>query len=161
MFDNLRFSRAIEETSVSISRSRPTGILRLTDPARARSITRNETICCTEKGVRWTELQRQTMTREHPRAATLAAFTAVHALATRLAALHAQVKALEAAPKAMQHGGVWREGSTFERNDVVTCDGSVYICKQQTTAKPGSPDDEGRSWSMMLRCARDGRDARL
>jgi hypothetical protein len=84
---------------------------------------------------------------------------AAEPLAARIKALEAKIATLEAQPKAMQWCGVWRDGgATFEKNDVVTCDGSVWICKQQTTAKPGT--DDGQSWQMMLRRARDGRDAR-
>lgn len=100
----------------------------------------------------------ETLTREQPRAATVAMYTAVHALAVHLAVLRARIVTLEALPRALAYQGVWREGATFEKHDVVTSDGSVWICLRPTTAKPGT--DDGQSWHMMLRRARDGRDRR-
>jgi hypothetical protein len=60
--------------------------------------------------------------------------------------LSAQIKALEARPKAMNYAGVWREDITYEKNDCVTHTASWRVCRETTrTAKPGESGSESRA----------------
>lgn len=49
---------------------------------------------------------------------------------------------------------VWREGE-YERGDVVTWGGSIFIAQRKPTGKPGDPDS---GWKLAVKHGRDGRD---
>jgi integrin beta 3 len=49
---------------------------------------------------------------------------------------------------------VWREGE-YERGDVVTWGGSIFIAQRKPTGKPGDPDS---GWRLAVKHGRDGKD---
>jgi hypothetical protein len=50
--------------------------------------------------------------------------------------------------------GVWREGATHAKGDVVTWGGGLWIAQKGATTKPGEGDD----WRLAVRRGRDGKD---
>lgn len=55
------------------------------------------------------------------------------------------------------HRGVWREGTRYERGDVVTWAGSMWTAKDATTAKPGETAEASRAWQLSVKAGRDGK----
>lgn len=51
--------------------------------------------------------------------------------------------------------GFYRDGSTYERGDLATWNGSVWHCNVETTDKPG---DGSKFWTLAVKKGRDGRD---
>jgi hypothetical protein len=49
--------------------------------------------------------------------------------------------------------GVYREGTAYDRGDVVSWDGSAWACQEETTARPGST---GSAWRLCVKRGRDG-----
>jgi hypothetical protein len=52
---------------------------------------------------------------------------------------------------------IWRSGITYPRGAVVTTGGSLFICKQETTERPGSSGG-AKHWRLAVKCGRDGKD---
>ena len=69
-----------------------------------------------------------------------------------------RIVALEARPKAFEFfQGPWQPNLTYEPGDTCNYKDSLWICVKQTSARPGDPDPESRSWRMGLRgVRRDG-----
>ena len=55
---------------------------------------------------------------------------------------------------------VWEDGKTYERGDQVTCGGSSWIAKEQTSAKPGDPGVASRAWQLAVKAGREGKEGR-
>jgi len=51
--------------------------------------------------------------------------------------------------------GVWREGATYARGDMVTWAGSCWHCDAETDGKPGDAADH---WTLAVKAGRPGRD---
>lgn len=52
--------------------------------------------------------------------------------------------------------GVFKEGETYERGDLVTWGGSLHHCDEAKGMKPGGPDS---GWTLAAKKGRDGKDA--
>lgn len=52
--------------------------------------------------------------------------------------------------------GIWRDGE-YSLADVVTRDGSMWICKKETKTMPGSPESD---WQLCTKRGRDGKDGK-
>lgn len=52
--------------------------------------------------------------------------------------------------------GVYVDGKSYERGDVVTWAGSTWHCHDTTTTRPG---EGSKSWQLMVKRGRDGKDA--
>ncbi len=50
--------------------------------------------------------------------------------------------------------GVYVEGKTYDRGDVVTWGGSSWHCNETTTSKPG----DSKAWQLQVKKGRDGKD---
>lgn len=57
----------------------------------------------------------------------------------------------------IQYRGVWEKENIYHPGDVVTSQGSSWICKLDTTMRPGGND----SWQLMVKRGRNGDDADL
>jgi hypothetical protein len=66
------------------------------------------------------------------------------------------VEAEQSRSRSMNYRGVFSEGETYEPGDFVTSGGSMWSCKQQTTAKPGARNN-GTEWTLAVKRGRDGR----
>lgn len=55
-----------------------------------------------------------------------------------------------------EHRGVFRQGVTYEKGDVVSWEGSSWIAKRATEEKPGSEGSQG--WALLARRGRNGKD---
>jgi hypothetical protein len=53
--------------------------------------------------------------------------------------------------------GVYQDGQTYEKGNLVTWAGSSWHCNERTTSKPG---DGSKSWTLMVKRGRDGKDLR-
>lgn len=51
--------------------------------------------------------------------------------------------------------GVWREGETYSRGDMVTWAGSTWHCEEKSIAKPG---EVSGNWTLAVKAGRPGRD---
>ena len=51
--------------------------------------------------------------------------------------------------------GTWRWGETHKRGALVTDSGSLWMCGQDTEARPGKSQD----WQLIVKRGRDGKDA--
>ena len=51
--------------------------------------------------------------------------------------------------------GVWREGETYSRGDMVTWAGSTWHCEEKNIAKPG---EVAGNWTLAVKAGRPGRD---
>lgn len=56
----------------------------------------------------------------------------------------------------LQYCGVYVDGRTYERGDLVTYGGSAWHCNEPTTTRPG---DGAKGWTLMVKRGRDGKDA--
>lgn len=57
----------------------------------------------------------------------------------------------------MIYRGVFCEDFTYEKGDCVTCSGSMWVCKAETTqVKPGS--EGSQDWQLSVKRGRDGKD---
>jgi hypothetical protein len=54
----------------------------------------------------------------------------------------------------MQYRDVWKEGESYDVNDVVTWDGSMWICRKPTKGKPGQYNKE---WRLAVKRGRNGK----
>lgn len=52
---------------------------------------------------------------------------------------------------------IWRTGVTYPRGAVVTTGGCLFICKQETTERPGTGNG-AKHWRLAVKCGRDGKD---
>ncbi len=52
---------------------------------------------------------------------------------------------------------IWNKEIIYPRGAVVTTSGSLYICKQQTTERPGN----SKHWRLAVKCGRDGKDGMI
>jgi hypothetical protein len=68
--------------------------------------------------------------------------------------LEALVSELDARTLADSYQGVYKAGDSYKRGSLVTWDGSLFIALEETTSRPA----ESRSWQMITRKGRDGRD---
>ena len=69
--------------------------------------------------------------------------------------LIARIAELEKRTFADVYRGVWQPG-TYERGSAVTWEGSLWICRMETTAKPGTNAD----WQLAVKRGSPGKDAR-
>jgi hypothetical protein len=53
--------------------------------------------------------------------------------------------------------GVFLEGQTYDRGQLVTCAGSSWHCNEPTTTRPG---DGAKAWTLMVKRGRDGKDGK-
>lgn len=72
-----------------------------------------------------------------------------------IADIEKRLLTLEARPT-LEYKGAWAPGTFFEGN-VVTKDGSMWVCRRVTTAMPGLNTPESRAWTL---CVKRGRDSR-
>lgn len=71
----------------------------------------------------------------------------------RIAALEAKIARLEARP-ALKYAGVWNSAAgAYSPGDIVTHQGSAWICHTSTVATPGQTKD----WQLMVKAGRDAR----
>jgi integrin beta 3 len=59
----------------------------------------------------------------------------------------------------MINRGVWVEGTTYARGDVVTWDGSSWHCEEETTQQPNRPNGKSH-WTMNVKRGTPGRDGK-
>lgn len=81
----------------------------------------------------------------------------------RIRELEQRIAELEARQsKGFNYRGVWQAGEVYSRNDVITMNGSMWICTAQTTVVEPKFGDEtaSASWSLCVKAGRPGRDAR-
>ncbi len=57
----------------------------------------------------------------------------------------------------MRYHGVFADGLTYEKGDVVTWGGSTWHANEQTATKPG---DGSKAWTLVVKRGRDGRDGK-
>lgn len=69
----------------------------------------------------------------------------------------AQVKRWPITLPYMRQQGVYVEGKSYVRGDVVTWGGSQWHCEAETSTKPG---DGSKHWTLIVKRGRDGRDGR-
>ena len=54
----------------------------------------------------------------------------------------------------LEYRGVFVEGQTYERGDLVTWGGSAWHCNETTTIRPG---DGAKAWTLMVKRGRDSK----
>jgi hypothetical protein len=74
----------------------------------------------------------------------------------KITKLEARIKELEAR-KIPEYRGVWQEGQQYEKSDLTTYGGSMWIALDNTTARPSTHES---SWKLCVKAGRDGKDAR-
>lgn len=57
----------------------------------------------------------------------------------------------------LEYCGVYVDGRSYDRGDLVTWGGSAWHCNEATATKPG---DGSKGWTLMVKRGRDGKDAR-
>lgn len=57
----------------------------------------------------------------------------------------------------LEYCGVYVDGRSYDRGELVTYAGSTWHCNEPTTTKPG---DGSKAWVLMVKRGRDGKDAR-
>jgi hypothetical protein len=71
--------------------------------------------------------------------------------------LEAQITDLKSRPRGLKYCGVWRyEEGPYVEGDVVSEKGAMWIATAPRRSRPGESPD----WSLSLKAARDGKDAR-
>jgi integrin beta 3 len=55
---------------------------------------------------------------------------------------------------------VWKDGTAYERGDVVSYGGSTWHANEQTTARPGGTAAAARAWTLMVKEGRQGKDGK-
>jgi hypothetical protein len=53
--------------------------------------------------------------------------------------------------------GVYQDGKSYDRGELVTWAGSAWHCNEATTTKPG---DSSKAWTLMVKRGRDGKDGK-
>ena len=74
--------------------------------------------------------------------------------ARRRRELEARVEALERQQKAMRYRGVWQPAEAYEKGNLATYDGSLWIAIDENPGKPGAS-----GWQLAAKRGRDGKDA--
>ena len=69
-----------------------------------------------------------------------------------------RLKHLEEQPR-LRYAGVFDSTKTYRPGDIVTHRGSGWYCHEETRSIPGAPSAAGRSWQLMIKAGRDGKDA--
>jgi hypothetical protein len=71
-------------------------------------------------------------------------------------ALEKRIAVLEVRP-VLEDGDIWSAEKLFKPGQVVTCDGSAWVCRElNSNARPGQSD----CWRLWVKRGRDGRDAK-
>lgn len=66
-----------------------------------------------------------------------------------------RLKALEDRPAGVQYCGVWQATATYEKNEAVTWDGSMWVSKTKNTAmKPGASPG---AWQLAVKRGADAK----
>lgn len=74
---------------------------------------------------------------------------------------NAKAKTFPVVLPVLRYQGVWREGVTYTRGDVVTFGGNAWYCEEETTTKKPAHGAGGfAAWSLMVRAGRDGKDGK-
>src|SRR5262245_61675359 len=73
----------------------------------------------------------------------------------RIAALEQRIAALEQRLENFGDRGVWKEGEIYFQNNYTSHNGSYWVCKAATMARPGTDG----SWRLVVKHGRDGKDA--
>ena len=120
------------------SPSQPAGVAYMTVSYRGHAMTKEE-LAALVRGIT-TPLKEQFAARD-----------------TRLAALEARVKQLEALPT-MKDAGVWTHGRMYSAGSIVSHQGSAWICSD-THYSTGTDLDHGR-FRLLVKKGRDGKDGR-
>lgn len=84
------------------------------------------------------------------RLAAIGVLTIVFEGARKRRELEARVDALEKQQKALRYRGVHQRAETYEKNNLVTHDGSLWIALKDDPGKPG----EGDGWQLVAKGAR-------
>lgn len=74
----------------------------------------------------------------------------------RLAALEQRLAGIEAKPH-LKFCGTYQRGTTYTPGDAVVRDGSLWVCKAETS---GAPTEDFVGWQQAVRKGRDGKDLR-
>jgi hypothetical protein len=69
----------------------------------------------------------------------------------------AEMQAAQAKSLADFYRGVWQPAGRYERGDVVTWQGGMWIAFRSTETKPGDGDS---GWQLAVKAGRDGRNAK-
>lgn len=79
----------------------------------------------------------------------------------KIADLQARVAELEAQPRGLDYQGTWDGTKSYSKQQVVTCGGSMWICKVDgATQRPNEQGDGARQWQLVVKKGRDGKDGR-
>lgn len=76
---------------------------------------------------------------------------------TRVAALDARVRELEARPQLRYLGVFADDGRTYVPGDCVTFGGSMWIARETTSARPDESPAGARVWTLCVKRGREGR----
>jgi hypothetical protein len=68
-----------------------------------------------------------------------------------------QTKSVEFQMATPEYLGVFKEGETYERGDMVTWAGSTWHCDEPKGLKPGAPES---GWTLAVKAGRAGKDAK-
>jgi len=68
-------------------------------------------------------------------------------LSLRCVSLQQRVAELEARPQ-LDYRGIWTEGVDYVPGNLVTHRGTIWFCREATSAQPGGPD-----WQLMVKTA--------
>jgi hypothetical protein len=89
----------------------------------------------------------------------LAALSAVKqwgaALTQRVDALERELAAVK--HKGLDYQGVWLPDKTYDPNQLVTYDGSMWLALKATSARPGGAGADSRAWKMVVKRGQDGK----
>lgn len=61
---------------------------------------------------------------------------------------------------ALLYRGVFEDGRTYEKGDVVTWGGHAWIAKESTAGKPGVTSEASRAWQLAVKAGREGREGK-
>ena len=102
---------------------------------------------------------KQRKAADHRRAfAKLVGETLVDAIRAELPALIArQVEERVARLRVLRHVGVWGPGATYQEQDCVTCDGSMWVARDTSVNRKPGTDDGAAVWSLVVKRGKDGR----
>jgi hypothetical protein len=77
---------------------------------------------------------------------------AINELAERIDKLDERIAAVEKQEKAMRYRGVWQPAETYERGNLTTFDGSLWIAIADAPGKPGE-----KGWQLAAKRGRDSK----
>lgn len=63
-------------------------------------------------------------------------------------------------PPGLVYRGIWKSGETYQPGENVTYGGSLWMCLQTTSARPGDAQAEARAWQLAVKKGSDGRDGK-